>query len=390
VFDVGSIFEIPGSDVSRAVFRHVLYSRMADPGLWVAVRGAIREAQGLDEGYRSLLLGPTLERICEEGATTHHGGMLDAVTGEIVTSGLPEHPSARNLVRRYRILKPEPVRVMGRPCYDYSGFPGQDGYVIPLEFIVRFGMTAASSVLRKYLSLPESARRTYELELGVPGPLEAWKMLARPVNDCTTKHEPEDRAVGLQEAMAISGLNGGEFARVMELAALGAWAVRHLLEPTGLLLWDLKWEFAKDGERMVFVDTIDTDSIRATLSLDWGTRQVAIHCNKQSMRDYYRIVHSGWLEAVNQAKDEARQSGRAFTELLAEGRNQGRFPATPAVPEDFLALQSRKLEIIRDCLLEKIGEADAREGLEATGRAELKYFDSLGKVEDFLRINGKT
>ena len=30
VFDVGSIFDIPGSDVARATFRHALYSRIAD------------------------------------------------------------------------------------------------------------------------------------------------------------------------------------------------------------------------------------------------------------------------------------------------------------------------------------------------------------------------
>ncbi len=32
VFDVGSIFDIPGSDVSRATFRHALYTRMGRPG----------------------------------------------------------------------------------------------------------------------------------------------------------------------------------------------------------------------------------------------------------------------------------------------------------------------------------------------------------------------
>jgi phosphoribosylaminoimidazole-succinocarboxamide synthase len=390
VFDVGSIFEIPGSDVARAVFRHVLYSRMADPGLWRAVRETIRQAPDLEEAYRQILLGQTLDRLCTEGAATHHAGMIDAVSGEIVACGVPAHPSAVNVVRRYQILKPRPVRVLGRRCYDYSGMAGADHYVIPLEFIVRFGITAASSVLKKYQSLPESARRAYAQELGVDGELIPWRMLARPINDCTTKHEPEDRAVSLQEALAISGLAGEPFASTLELAALGAWAVRHLVEPAGLKLWDLKWEFARAGDRIVFVDTIDTDSMRATLSLSWEEQPVAIHCNKQSMRDFYRIVHPEWLAAVNQAKEEAREAGRNFTEILGEGQKSGRWPVTPVVNGEFLALQSRKLEIIRDCLLGKLEAGEARGALAQTGQAELRYFDSLRKIGDFLRINGIT
>ena len=41
-----------------------------------------------------------------------------------------------------------------------------------------------------------------------------------------------------------------------------------MVEKMGLKLWDLKWEFAKDGDDLVFVDTIDTDSFRATSVLE--------------------------------------------------------------------------------------------------------------------------
>ena len=56
VFDVGALFEIEGNDVNRALFRHVLYSRMADPAVWQRVRQAITEAPELDEDYRRDLL----------------------------------------------------------------------------------------------------------------------------------------------------------------------------------------------------------------------------------------------------------------------------------------------------------------------------------------------
>ena len=45
VFDVGSIFDIPGSDVARATFRHALYTRMGKPETWAKVRDAIITAR---------------------------------------------------------------------------------------------------------------------------------------------------------------------------------------------------------------------------------------------------------------------------------------------------------------------------------------------------------
>ena len=112
VFDVGALFEIAGHDVNRALFRHVLYSRLAEPAVWRRVKAAIESAPELDPSYRAELLGPLLERCCERGARTHHEGMLDALTGEVVRQGVPANPSACNVVRKYQILKPERMRFL--------------------------------------------------------------------------------------------------------------------------------------------------------------------------------------------------------------------------------------------------------------------------------------
>ncbi|MBU6180884.1 MAG: hypothetical protein KGR69_14550, partial [Verrucomicrobia bacterium] len=158
VFDVGALFEIAGHDVNRALFRHVLYSRLGDPGVWRRVKAAIEAAPELDPAYRAELLGPPLERCCERGARTHHEGMLDAVTGEVVRAGVPANPSACNVVRKYQILKPERTRFLGAPLFDYARFPHEDRFVVPLEYIVRFGITSASSVYKKYLAMEAKAR----------------------------------------------------------------------------------------------------------------------------------------------------------------------------------------------------------------------------------------
>ncbi len=388
VFDVGALFEIAGNDVSRAVFRHALYSSMARPETWVAVREAIVAEPGLDEAIRAQLLEGTLEDCLARGAKTHHVGMVDAVTGEVVTEGAPVNPSTLNVVRRFTIGKPPLVRLFHHPLYDYKAFQNADQFVVPLEVIVRFGLTSGSSVYRKYLGLGEKERRTYEIELGIGEPLEAWKRLGSPIVDFTSKYEPEDRPVSKQEAMLMSGLAAEQFVALGKLALLGAWAVRNLVESMGLRLWDLKWEFARSGDDLCFVDTIDTDSMRATGMVEWKGETFVIHHNKQAMRDYYRIIHGEWLDGVNAAKDESRKAGNPFVGLLREGQAEGRWPQDPKVHEEFLAIQMRKMELVKEGILGGRPMVEVATGLEACGKAELAFYEGLGKLAPLHALNG--
>jgi len=282
------------------------------------------------------------------------------------------------------------ARLFHHPLYDYSAFQNADGFVIPLEVIVRFGVTSGSSVYRKYLGLGEKERKAYEAELGVGEALEAWKMLRSPIIDFTSKYEPEDRAVSKQEAMLMGGISAGQFVRLGKLAVLGAWAVRNLVEAMGLRLWDLKWEFARQGDDLIFVDTIDTDSIRATGMLEHEGDTFVIHYNKQAMRDYYRIVHGEWLDGVNTAKNEARKSGTPFVELLRQGQAAGRWPQDPVVHADFLAIQVGKMERVKEGILGSRPAAEVAAGLEACARAEVDFYEELGKLAALRELNGIT
>lgn len=388
VFDVGALFEIAGNDVNRALFRHVLYSRLGQPAVWRRVEAAISAAPELDAAYRAELLGPLLQRCREAGARTHHEGMIDAQSGEVVREGVPTHPSACNVVRKFQILKPERTRFLGAPLFDYSKFPQADGFVVPLEYIVRFGITSASSVYKKYAAMEPKAKAAFERELGASCPLEAWQYLERPISDFTSKFEPEDRMVSKQEALVMSGLSGAQFAESGTLAVLGAWVVRDLVEEIGLRLWDLKWEFAKDGEALVFVDTIDTDSIRATMTLETPAGRFAIHYNKQAMRDYFSLLHREWIADIAEAKLLGQQQGVAFTEILKAGQQEGRYAATPEVDPGFLALQEEKMAAIRDHLVGAAEPAVVRARLEAAGREELAFYEGRGALGELRKING--
>lgn len=387
VFDVGALFEIPGNDVNRALFRHVLYSKMADPAVWQRVREAIEEAPDLPGTFRRELLSGALEEACARGAKTHHEGMLDAVTGEVIRGTVPTHPGACNVVRKYRILKPVRADFSGAHLFDYSQFPREDGFVVPLEYIVRFGITSASSVYRKYEAMDEKSRRAFERELGVTRPLAAWQYLEKPVSDFTSKFEPEDRMVSKQEALVMSGLSGAQFVASAKLAILGAWAVRQLVEAIGLLLWDIKWEFAKDGEELVFVDTIDTDSFRATMFLEFQGERFVTHFNKQAMRDYFALFHGDWIEDIRAAKALGQQEGVAFTEILAAGQAEGKYAATPEVAPGFLDLQERKMSAIRDYMLGTAAAEEVKSVLVQAGRDEIAFYETGGKLNGFRKIN---
>ena len=46
---------------------------------------------------------------CVKPEGTHHCGMVDSQTGEVSHEGLPENESAYNIVRRYKIEKPDQI-----------------------------------------------------------------------------------------------------------------------------------------------------------------------------------------------------------------------------------------------------------------------------------------
>lgn len=392
VFDVGALFEIPGNDVNRAVFRHVLYTRLGDPEVWEKVADAIQGDTDLPTVDKQDLLSGALEKCLQRGADTHHEGMIDARTGEVCRDGVPANPSAYNVVRKFQILKPTRNEFLGAHLFDYSRFPHEDGFVVPLEYIVRFGITSGSSVYRKYLAMGDAAQKSFEAELGVSRPLQAWQLLERPIADFTSKFEPEDRMVSKQEALAMCGLRGDLFVDSGKMGILGAWAVRQLLDEIGLMLWDIKWEFAIDGEDLVFVDTIDSDSFRATRFLDVvgegeADGRYVMHFNKQSMRDYFKILHVDWIAGIDAAKKRAETEGVAFTELLAAGQADGSYPETPEVADNFLAIQVKKMELIRDYMI-GLKQADAvSAALQQAGEEEVSFYRERDKFAEFAKLN---
>ncbi|NQV29621.1 MAG: hypothetical protein HQ508_01920 [Candidatus Marinimicrobia bacterium] len=383
VFDVGTIFDIKGSDTVRAGFRHLVYRSLMDVDEWDNIESYIKANWGEDYFLKNTIIQETLEKIKTTGLKTHHQGMIGRDDGKLYARTFPQELSNLTLIKKYHIYKPEPVTFMNAHLFDYEKYYGNDQFVIPLEQIVRFGVTSGSSILRKYKALSDSGKKTYLQELGVTNELVPWQIFEAPLIDLTTKYEPEDRNISRQEALLVSGIGGDLFSESLVRAILASFMVHRIFNRMGLNLWDLKWEIARDGQDLVFVDTLDTDSVRATLICNVEGDNYIVNFNKQAMRDYYICVHDDWYEAVNKTKKEAAQSGENFTDILKAGQAKGLYPATPVVDDAFMGIQEDKYLVIKKFIT---GEGNKQEVADIA-RREVEYFLNSKNSELYKKLN---
>ena len=387
VFDVGTIFEIKGSDTARAGFRHLVYTSLMDVNEWADIEPYIKAHWGEDYFQNEEIIKQTLEKVKKTGLKTHHQGMIGPDDEKLYPSSFPEMLSNLTMIKKYNIYKPEPVTFMKSHFYDYEKFYGNDQFVIPLEQIVRFGVTSGSSILRKYKALSDSGKQAYLRELGVDNELVPWQTFESPLIDLTTKYEPEDRNISRQEALLVSGIGGDLFSESLVRAILASFMVHRIFDRMGLNLWDLKWEIARDGQDLVFVDTLDTDSVRATLNCEVEGHNYIVNFNKQAMRDYYIIVHDDWYAAVNKTKKEAAQSGENFTEILKRGQAEGLYPETPVVDEAFMKIQEDKYLVIKNFITEKGSGEGYKQEVADVARREVDYFLNTRNKELYKKLN---
>jgi len=388
VFDVGTIFSIPHSDICRTALRHKIYSLLETPEEWENIYGHICRKYAQDKEFLAFLCEGPLEDFRLNGADTHHLGMIDQNTGAVYAKSFPPHPSQYVLVKKYKIIKPGRVSYNDNHLWDYSGYYGADKYVVPLENIVRIGVTSGSSIYRNYVNMNGEERKNYLKELGLQEELVPWTLFAKPVVDFTTKYEPEDRSLKLQEALHISGSNGKSLLDIIKMCILGGILVAEFFNKLGLFLWDLKWEIARDGGKLVFVDTIDTDSIRVTTKANYNNKYYFVNFNKQSMRDYYKIMHSGWFEATKSAKAAALKSGRSFLEHLRAGQAEGIYPGTPQVDQKFIDIQEDKFNTLIAYIYGQATLDRTIEKYNEIGRKEIGYYDANGVLDEYDKLNG--
>lgn len=386
VFDVGTLFYIDGSDLCRTALRHRIYTLLHSPEAWQEILGDSKFEAILDKAHIK-----ELSRIfATSGAQTHHLGMLDGKTGAVHADIFPKNPSNFVLVKRYPMLKPEPLHYGNRQLWDYSSYYKTDTFVVPLENIVRFGITSGSSIYLKYRELPDDRKNAYLRELNLGMSMKPWVLWDCPTIDYTTKHESTDRNLSVQEALLLSGCDGQTFVQLSKMSILGSLLVTKFFQKLNLQLWDLKWEMAKCGKDLIFVDTLDTDSIRITTQVLWRGQSYQVHFNKQAMRDYYKIIHPLWYAAVNKAKTEAKEKGAVFQDCLKQGQKEGLYPETPEVQSPFLDIQSEKFETLFHYILGRLPFDAAQRKIYSIAEDEIEFYANSGALEAFKQLNRVT
>lgn len=335
VFDWGRMPDaIPRKGEALALMGAALFSRLENPTAWqdfsrsqvaLALRKGITSVhsvqlkKGIREDGTPTSLGSAFnelgERLQKEGLRTHYLGLAreadlaadGAAVAPVELSALRE-PLKCMLVRQVSVVKPTLRAVMGKAVVDYA--PTREApapRLVPLEVVFRFGAPEGSSILERVAKNP-----AYWESLPLPAELVGAKLKAGakwefPVLELFTKLESTDRPVGMNEALAISGLNAEQMQELMVQATWIAGFLRATCAKCGLELWDGKLEFALGPDGKVFlVDAIGPDELRLTAPAPGGG---LVHLSKEFIRAFYRDTE--WYAQTVEAKKKAAASGNA-------------------------------------------------------------------------------
>lgn len=191
-------------------------------------------------------------------------------------------------------------------AYNYKAY--QDRLVnalVPLEVIFRLGLASGNSLSKRLKANPDLIK-----QFGLSSVPKEGQMLDQPLIDFSTKLENGDRYLTYLEAQTISGMNGGEFQKLINKATEIALALKDFHQKMGLELWDGKVEFAFiQGERFdrdfMLVDSIGIDELRL---ISQGRS-----LSKEFLREVYK--DSEWFNALKTSKEESLNTHIDFKEI---------------------------------------------------------------------------
>ncbi|KJR43665.1 Phosphoribosylaminoimidazole-succinocarboxamide synthase [Candidatus Magnetoovum chiemensis] len=394
VFDVGTIFTVPQSGMLRTIIRHFIYTGLGDANTWKGISEDDVKECYLDESIREDLLSHSLfSMLKENGVLTHHIGMADRKTGIIHSKGLPENPSNLVVVEELPVFKPKRFKLWNRYGWDYNDYIKEPRKVIALENIFRLGCPGGSSLLQRYNSVLNEGgikkAHNYLQSIGLSETPAPWKQFSNMLYDFTTKYEPQDRQLLWQEAMHISGVSAEVYGNLIRILTYCTIYTYKFFKELGFKLWDLKWEAGVDGDTIMIVDTMDPDSVRVTGETVYNNRKWCIHFNKQAIRDYYRIIHEKWYNAVNDAKNRSKNDlqGRDFLQIYREGVKNGDYPDIPKYDEYFVEIQCEKYALMAAPLMKGTNTHDE---LQRVMLKEIDFYKKASKLDKFMEINALT
>jgi phosphoribosylaminoimidazole-succinocarboxamide synthase len=163
-------------------------------------------------------------------------------------------------------------------------------------------------------------------------PILAYK-LPELVFDPTTKFEEKDRPISKEEIIIKGWLTNKEFEWLKQKSFELYNKMSAIADKAGFILADVKFEFGRDGDEIILIDSIGPDEFRLWSKDTYSPNKIQESFDKQVVRDW--LIKIGFKSAL----DEARKSG-------------SKLPEIPKLPKDLIDETRRRYIYV----FEKISE----------------------------------
>ncbi len=251
-----------------------------------------------------LMAAWNFEQLREERHSSHYLGVREK--GEVISVNAISSPTNVMNISLSRVIEP----IFRDGSFDYSYFTEGKGtlnnFVVPLEFIYRWGVPKGSSLLRTFNTLEKEGRLDEMRDLlshyGLRTKPNEGDLFSQSGFDFTTKFESTDRPVSDGEAYCISGLTRAQFLQLKELRQAAIALVSQRTQEKGFIDYDGKHEYRLFDGRVHMADVFGTlDENRFMFN--------GCMVSKEFLRQVYRTEQGEWVADVERAKQKARQRG---------------------------------------------------------------------------------
>jgi phosphoribosylaminoimidazole-succinocarboxamide synthase len=204
------------------------------------------------------------------------------------------------------------------------GFPNHMIKIIPPNQMVvkKCEVIPIECVVRGYLYGSFYDRvKNGEVKISVE-PVLAMK-LPEVVFDPTTKFEEKDRMISKEEILTKDWLTEKEFEWVKQKSIELYKKMSEIVDKAGFILADVKFEFGKDGDKIILVDSIGPDEFRLWSKETYSPGKPQEAFDKQVVRDW--LIKEGYKESL----DKASKLGK-------------KLPEPPKLPDDLIKETARR------------------------------------------------
>jgi len=126
--------------------------------------------------------------------------------------------------------------------------------------------------------------------------------------DPTTKFEKKDRPISKEEILAKKWLTEKEFEWIKQKSIELYKKMSEIAYKAGFILADVKFEFGRDDNKIILVDSIGPDEFRLWSKETYSPGKTQESFDKQVVRDW--LIKEGYKESL----DKAVKSGKKFPE----------------------------------------------------------------------------